>query len=263
MPLLCCHKNYTQEKVNGVFIEKNVENKKFLQAIVTKIFHHKTDMYDDGSFYVQVFPDKYIGDKYVGYPVEDPVKVIKAGSEGVSLGTISFNIVDPIGLSEMDSEALLKILSLDSTIAYIMYVDDDGEAEFLEGIDYEWKVDKILFDVEPTIAESSVSAYTIYNDGTEDDLIAYLNQNMNSIMQKYTDGQQTLDKIIWDNDPASEKELSIIDFEDLPCGYNPKGGKYKITQKYTDVFEITVKVTVTPVYLNGFNYISKNNSNHQ
>jgi hypothetical protein len=211
---------------------------------------------DEGNIEFDLLPSadaensEYIGEKNP-YPTSSDdgyiVKCIKANERKVSLMTLSFEITDPMAVSKMSAEDLSKILYVDGDVE-IMYVDQDGIEQFTSIISSSWSASRVLIEVEPAVEESTVSAYSIYGDGTEADLIAYLNRKMNTVIQKYSDGEQYLDKIVWD---------STADGFSIDQIYDPHGGvTYTVTQTYMDK-TVTVKVTVTKVIITGFDYINR------
>lgn len=191
-------------------------------------------------------------------------KVIKADGR-VKLGSISFNVVDPKKLCNATEEELKEILYVDTSTdgPYIMYIDSDKELNFNEIADYEWKVSRTLLEAVPAVPKRTVSAYSLYGqcrdsekEGTTADLIEYLNRNMNTVVQKYSDGDQELDLITWgpneqaDNGFEITADGTVITDEN----YNPTGGvTYTVKQNYGDKV-IEVKVIVTKVIITGFDY---------
>lgn len=202
---------------------------------------------------------EYIGEKTLGAgtSVENTVKCVKAEGRTVSWGRISFQIVDPLQVCNMDTAALQNILKV--TAANLIYIKDSDKIEYFdENLPTDWKVNRTLDSVEPTVKQRTVSAYSIYNRcrdddkaGTQADLVAYLNQTMSNVVLRYTDGQQTLGRIVWDDsDPTFSVSYST------GTDYNPLGGEtYTIRQEYGGTGKtVEVKVTVTPVTITGFIY---------
>ncbi len=201
---------------------------------------------------------EYIGEKTLGggSTVEKTLKCVKAEGRSVSWGRISFQIVDPLQVCNMDAAALQNILKVSE--ANLIYIKDDRIEYFDANLPTDWKVNRTLDSVEPTVKQRTVSSYSIYNrcrdndkSGTQADLIAYLNQTMGNVVMRYTDGQQTLGRIVWDDsDPTFNVSYST------GTGYNPLGGvTYTISQAYGGTGKtVEVKVTVTPVTITGFIY---------
>ena len=189
---------------------------------------------------------EYIYEKAFSYPEEKTLKCIKADGRNVLLGTLSFEIVNPMAVSKMDENQLKQILSVPND-GNIIYVGDDLIEHFTGTLTPEWKVTRTLLEAEPAVKERTVTAYGIYNDGTVNDLVRYLNRNMNTVIQKYSDGQQLLDRIVWDNnDPSNGFNVDQT--------YDVLGGlTYTVSQNYMDK-TITVKVNVTRVTIKGFKY---------
>lgn len=168
-----------------------------------------------------------------------------ADDRSVSLGKMSFEITDPAGLASLDETALEGVISLTTDEIGIMYLDDDYKYQFTDEIASEWNVTRTLIDVVPAVEESTVTAYGIYGDGTISDLITYLNKKMNTVIQRYSGGEQLLDTVVWDENADSFT---------IDQSYDPLGGvTYEVTQSYMEK-TVTVKVTVTKVTITGFEY---------
>ena len=211
----------------------------------------------------------YIGEVELGSPYQEKVKCIQAVKYkeqddpsappeidnsvdvGVSLGEISFRIMDPAAFANITEDKLRSILSPVSDEFSIIYIAGDHYEYFYDDtVPVTWNVDKRLIDVQPAVAEKTVSAYGVYQygeTGTIGDLINYLNRNMNTVIQRYSDGEQLLSTIVWDNNNP-ENGFNITP------EYDPKGGAvYEISQKYMDK-TVTVRINVTKVTITGFKY---------
>ncbi len=181
-------------------------------------------------------------------------KVVNAAERRVSLGRISFQVVDPQALCSSDTD-LSKVLYMSENTdgPYIMYIDSEGILQFNEIADYEWNVENTLLEVVPAVESRAVTAYSLYTNGTTADIVDYLNGNMNAVIQKYSNGEQFIDYIVWD----SESDGFTITSENNPVtdeNYDPRGGvTYTISQNYGDKV-ITVNLTVTKVIITGFDY---------
>lgn len=233
------------------------------EAYLTKEYSELTG----SSIQMNLVPDpqtpngEYIGVKQISSPVKKDVKCILSSDRKVSLGQMSFQIVDPVQVCNMTQSQLNDILSIKDDNAFIMYVGDDSIEYFVDVLPAEWKVVRTLLDVTPAVKERTVTAYSIYNRcsditkaGTLADLVAYLNQTMNVVDQRYSDGQQVLGNMIWNaDDPTFEVTYSN------GSDYNPLGNEiYTVSQNYGGTDKVvTVKVTVTPVTITGFKYDNK------
>ena len=230
------------------------------EAYLTKEYSKLTS----SSIQMNLVPDpqtpngEYIGVKQIGSPKTEDVKCILASDRKVSLGKMSFQIVDPVQVCNMTQSQLNSILSIEDDSAYIMYVGDDHIEYFVDVLPAEWKVVRTLLDVTPAVEERTVTAYSIYNRcsdatkaGTLADLVAYLNQTMNTVVQRYSDGQQVLGNMIWN----SEDETFTVQYSN-GTEYNPLGNvTYTVSQNYAGTDKVvTVKVTVKPVTITGFKY---------
>jgi hypothetical protein len=186
----------------------------------------------------------YIGEDEYTVNTATKKKTILAADRSVKLVTLSFEIINPSAFVNLESSDLQNVLSLAADDVYIVYIDDDEIEHEVSTIDYTWDVSRNLLEVNPTKSSSTVSAYTIYNEGTSNDLISYLNQEMNKVILKYSDGQQYINNIVWDDTAVIEPDSD---------SYNPKGGTYVVSQVYMDKI-VTVTVKVTPVTITGFDY---------
>ncbi len=74
---------------------------------------------------------------------------------------------------------------------------------------------------------------------------------MNTVVQRYSDGQQVLGNMIWN----SEDETFTVQYSN-GTEYNPLGNvTYTVSQNYAGTDKVvTVKVTVKPVTITGFKY---------
>lgn len=185
-------------------------------------------------------------------------KVVKADERRVSLGRISFQVVDPQKLCSADvdlSEVLYMSEDLIADGPYIMYIDSGSSLNFNEVADYEWKVENTLLEVIPAVESRVVTAYSLYRDGTTADILYYLNRNMNAVIQKYSNGNQFIDYMVWnDSDPSNGFTIKVGNDPVTDENYNPRGGvTYTASQNYGDKV-ITVRLTVTEVIITGFDY---------
>lgn len=178
--------------------------------------------------------------------------------DGLYMGRLSFYVKDAKKLMEDNPKDLIKIIPFTSMDAladgdegvYISYLDENG--------DKQWYTDKdnnveCKISLEPTIQgvklqqeTLEVSSYDIYKNGTSQDLLDFLNTNMNMVTLTYMDGTEQPDKITWTSD----------DIKDIQ--YDPKGDKeYVVEHKYNDDFTVQATVKVKPVTLVGFDYDNK------
>ncbi|MGN0108349.1 MAG: hypothetical protein ACI4A5_11730 [Hominilimicola sp.] len=206
----------------------------------------------NGTFTMVVMPDSQTAEENLGANIgfvsdyegaENRYRYIAADdvSGGLDLGMLSFQIVDPAGISQMTDEQLKNIFSVVDDSMRISYYDTENKF-CTETIEYEWNIETTLIDVQPVKNELSVLAPDIYNDGTSQDLIDYLNMNYRRVLLKWSNGDATSDNIGWD----SSKCTITGD------AYDQKGGSYTVTQKYNDSYEVSVAVNVEKVILTGF-----------
>ncbi len=174
---------------------------------------------------------------------EDRYKCILANevSGGLDLGKLSFQIVDPAGVSQMTPAELKQIFYVVDDSVEILYYDEENTFQTAI-IEYDWNIEITLIDVNPVSSTINVLAPDIYTDGTEQDLIDYLNLNHKRVQLKWSNYDITLDNMVWD--------LSKCDITGTP--YDPRGGTYTITQPYNDEFDVSVTINVESVNLIGF-----------
>lgn len=226
-----------------------------------------------------------------GKPAETHIAV-DAVDRTLSLGKLSFKIVDTTQVFGMDSASLQNILKLypdTNSGAELSYIDvTDGQYKQVNNsVPTTWEVERTLLSAEPKIEETTVSAYSLYNrcqsdtdKGTLEDLFAYLNQTMGYALMSYSDGNREINRIIW----SSDEKVSVVNrIESEPAvevthtndQYEPKGDvTYEISQYYgygsnagedirslTDEektelenYKVTVIVHVTPSTLLRFDY---------
>lgn len=183
-------------------------------------------------------------------------------SDGVSLGRLSFKILDPASFSKLTSaelENIIKIVPFAEMITvddpdissddgiHISYIDENDDIKWYsrsdKNIDYEFNIEAELSKVEPQISEMTVSAYEIYKQGTDQDLIDFINEKMSVLTLFYADGSQVPALFEWKRDDSNLDSIS----------YDPKTGDYTVTQPYNADYTVTVTIHVTPVKLTAFN----------
>ncbi len=212
---------------------------------------------------------EHIIDKKYEIPAETPdkpsthtgtYKIIKTTTpEGVKIATLSFNVKNPQAfakLSRQELEGIFKIKGEPSEqkALWLNHIDPskyyperfNGTEENLA---YEFDIENTIARVTPVRKDSVVSAAAIYERGTEEDLVRYLNDHLRDVVIEYADGAKVLDKITW-GDPDKDYK-----FEDWQHGktWNVKGGvRYTATQKYNDDISVSVTVKVETVKLTGY-----------
>lgn len=195
------------------------------------------------------------------------VNILADSPDGVRIGRISFNIIDPVAFSQLTHEQLdevIKVVPFDEMInkqipgvsqldddgVYVGYMDNDGDIQWHTRADKNMKFDiKIkpdLVDVRPQAEEITVSSYEIFNQGTIDDLLDYINEKASVITLYYADQSEVPAVFKWDQN----SNISTM-------SWDPKGGEYTIVQQYNDDFNVSVKVHVTPVTLKDFSFDNK------
>ncbi len=126
----------------------------------------------------------------------------------------------------MTQSQLNSILSIEDDSAYIMYVGDDHIEYFVDVLPAEWKVVRTLLDVTPAVERRSLLCTLFIIDArilTKSGYIGgfgleYSNQTMNTVVQRYSDGQQVLGNMIWN----SEDETFTVQYSN-GTEYNPLG----------------------------------------
>lgn len=187
---------------------------------------------------------------------------IMANDKGdLKFGSISFKIKDPAAfskLTESELKEVIKIVPFSEMInpvgsdtgsdegIQISYVDENEDIKWysraVQNINYEFDIQAELSDVKPQVDEITVSSYEIYNQGTFQDLLDFLNERMSMLTLYYSDTSQVPGVIKWTQE---ESDIGTIT-------WNPKEGDYIITQPYNDKFSVSVKVHVTPINLIDF-----------
>ena len=189
----------------------------------------------------------------------------------LKLGRISFNIVNPGEFSKLSQSQLNDVIQItpinemipgtgdipnidvDTGLALLFFNDmDDPKAQVRKdtyvSIDFNIKAE--LTDVKPRREEFTVTSYDIYNESNKEnpkqDLLDYLNTYANMLTMYYTDTSEVPAPFEW----TEECEVNGTSWDNFD--WNPKGGEYTVTQTFSDKYEITVKVNVTPINLTGF-----------
>lgn len=221
--------------------------------------------------------NEYIGTKTIATGAEgtpETIRVIKAGNREVTLGSISFRINDPAAFSKLTSDEMQSVFRVQrsdggDSIFKITYVDMTVyppiiETEADRNLEYQFNVVNPISAVEVNQEHIEVSAAEIYGYsktqiGSLQDLIAYLNANLQDITVKYANGLQLPSTILWGE---NGKNFSFRRYDtgtdpDDPGNtpgtvWNPRGGIYVVKQKFNDDVDITVTVNVTPVNIIGF-----------
>lgn len=217
---------------------------------------------------------------YIENVVEDRVTypVIKADvKDGLKLGRLSFNIKNPAEFSKLTESELNNIIEIvpvfdmiefpdgmeptqpdDDTGVQLIYLDENRDIQYYSRTDrnikYEFNIKAEISDVKPQVDEMTVSSYDVFKErpepeveGTKQDLVDFLNEKMSMLTVSYADTSQVPEIFQWKSD-----EIDIKNDNGFNVEWNPKGGIYKVTQKYNDDFDISVTVNVTPVKLIDF-----------
>lgn len=167
---------------------------------------------------------------------------------GLDIGKLSFKIINPAGLSQMTDAELKNVFSITENGIQLIYYDNENKFyETDEYVEYEWDIETTLIDVKPVKEEVTVLASDIYKNGTEQDIIDFLNINNKRLHLTWSDGSITSDNIEWD----SQKAVVSGDT------YSPKGGIYTVTQQYNDRYSVMITVNVEKVNLICFNTDNK------
>lgn len=186
----------------------------------------------------------------------EPYGVIHADNpRGLNIGQISFTVSDLDALADKtpdELKQLIKIVPFDTlnmgglfpieeqdTGVYISYYDenDNDQQKFYSEGETEIKLSTKIYDISADVKEAEISALDIYNTGTQQDLIDYINSHMSDITIKYTDESAISDRFIWNpDDPTFE----------CSAEWEKKGGEYTVRQKKGS-FTIEVHVKVLPV----------------
>lgn len=206
---------------------------------------------------------------YIENIEEDNViyQAIMANNTDLKFGSISFNIKDPAAFSKLTESQLKEVIKIvpfsdmmsttssnitDDEGIQMSYIDENGNVKWysrsVQNIDYEFDIKTDLSDVKPQIDEITVSSYDIYNQGTQQDLLDFLNERMYMLTLYYSDTSEVPAVFEW---TQADSDIGSVT-------WNPKGGDYIITQPYNDDFSISVTVHVTPVTLIDFTVEDEN-----
>ena len=122
------------------------------------------------------------------------------------MATLSFRVKDPQAFAKLDKDGLEQVFSIkngaDGKKAFdISYVDITKHPPEVfynedENLGFEFQLENTISKV--LVAKGSsieVSAAEIYKNGTENDLIDYLNAHMRDVVVQYADGASVMDKI--------------------------------------------------------------------
>lgn len=193
-----------------------------------------------------------------GVADENEETVLCADGKSLKLGTLSFNIKDPAKFAKLTKAELKNVIKIvpfstmttfdnedvtDDNGVHIGYIDENEDISWYsradKNIECDFEITAELTNVKAMRESAAVTSYEIYKQGDKQDLLDYLNSQMSVIILEYADGSQSTSVFKWD-------------IASLTMTYDPKGGKYEITQKYNDDFDVTVTVDVTAVKLIGF-----------
>lgn len=175
--------------------------------------------------------------------------VMDAAGKVLDMCSVSFEVVDASGLSKLNKKELADVFSVvtdsnEDGLFKITYIDNSANPPLVyydleNNLDYtmvvENSITKVLADdvgIKPNAAE-------IFNGGVENDLLDWMNRNMQNVTVHYTNGTQISDSITWGG--VANKDYAIS-----PT-YSAKGGTYTISQKYNDKINAMATVTVAPV----------------
>lgn len=205
-----------------------------------------------------IMPDRRADDSLNGAYIENFIdehgqtnkRFIANSVDGLRLGRISFQIVDPAGLAQLTAKQLSEAIYVhvpdgdENPDVHISYFDSDNVLWYdtEAHLDYVWDIHATLLKVEPKVTEKSVLAPEIYTTGGEQDLIDYLNRQMRGLILYWSDGSVATDRIVWG---APGKAITITP------AYDPRGGDYTIKQEYNSKFFVTATVHVISVHLMG------------
>ena len=191
---------------------------------------------------------------------------IMAGEKDITIGSLSFCINDPLAfikLTESQKNNLIKVVPFKEmipflggdgdtdkgiTLAYINESKDVVTYSHAENhIDYSIDITAEIDDIKPQKDKLTVSAFELYNTGTQEDLIKYLNEKASILNIYYSDGSRKTQVFDW----SSPKSIT-------GGNWNPREGTYTVTKQANDDFEVSVTVHVTPVTLNEYKVDKEN-----
>lgn len=205
-----------------------------------------------------IFDKKFDGESSTNPNV---YKYINANTpEGLKVATLSFRVKDPQAFAKLDKDGLEQVFSIkngaDGKKAFdISYVDITKHPPEVfynedENLGFEFQLENTISKV--LVAKGSsieVSAAEIYKNGTENDLIDYLNAHMRDVVVQYADGASVMDKIRW-----GENNFTFEDVQNSST-WHVKGGEkaaYRIKQNYNDEVKVEILLKVRPVNIIGY-----------
>lgn len=218
-------------------------------------------------------PDsEYIGTKTINTEPDgtpESIRIIKASNREVTLGSISFRIKNPAAFSRLTSEEMRNVfrvkqeeetgksafeISYVDMAAYPPMVFTDKESNLEYQFDIVNPISSVTADKSGlTVSAAEIYGYAGMNSGHygEQDLIAYLNANMQDITVKYANGTLIKSSMIW-GDRSKNFTYRRTDQSSGMSGWNRQGGVYEIEQDYNDDVTVRATLTVTPVRIIGY-----------
>lgn len=219
-------------------------------------------------------PDsEYIGTKTINTDADgtsETIRIIKASNREVTLGSISFRIKDPAAFSRLAPEEMQSVFRVrqnnttGKSVFEISYVDMAAYPPMVftdkdSNLEYQFDIVNPISSVTADRSGLTVSAAEIYgyagtNSGYygEQDLIAYLNANMQDITVKYANGTLIKSSMIWGDRSKGFSYRRTDQSSGTTGGWNRQGGVYEIEQDYNDDITVRATLTVTPVRIIGY-----------
>ena len=219
----------------------------------------KSDRYVKAELDIVVSPDA-VGDNIelrhdVGDGSDFPrdTKIVNASGKTLTLGGLSFNIKDPAAFAKLSREELSNIFRVGTNVAgdslfSISYVDTTSYPPIVfydtnSHLGYEFEVNNAISSVTVNHDNQTTNAAVIFNGGTQQDLLDWLNLNMQDVEVTYADGTKIGDTVNWRSDAEG--------FAISP-NYDLKGGVYTVEQNYNEEVKVKATVTVKPVTVLGY-----------
>lgn len=171
-------------------------------------------------------------------------------SQGTRVVTLSFQVKNPAAFVKLSQDELKNVFKLSTNKngtpnGSVAYIDEDKipNLQYMSGnefIDYEFNlratIDKIRVDIAGFYDDYNTiktTASEIYDKGTGDDLLTYLNSHACDITVKYIGGAEIADSIVW-GAPGTEFNVRNYHYTHLDdfFTWKPKGGAYLFKQIY-------------------------------
>lgn len=203
---------------------------------------------------------------------EDLPAIMSEGkTDSINIGKISFKVKDPAEFSKLSESQLRNVLkvvpfskTMDTFSPALVGHDTGLEMSFINSFKreqwysntntnvlFKYNIEAEIQDVKPQTPKVQTNAFELFKNNSKSDLIDLLNEKSALVTLSYTDGSEVPDTFKWDAANAKVYDLNNNSAE-VTTSWEPKGGKYKVSQKYNDKFTVEVEVEVAAVTLTDY-----------